>query len=228
MSPFQKHGKLYTAWLLAILVALIAAVFNSKGELVLFFHSVRIAWVTELFEVLTRLGETQGFILALLMTILVGTYRNLLTLILASLSMLLFVYLLKHYAFPDAVRPIVFFEKLGLDINYRPDYHLNRKHTFPSGHSTAAFVFFFSAALFTRRVWLQLIALTIAILVAFSRVYLMQHFVLDTIAGSVLGVMIATIWFAILKSPGEENLDGANVKQGFLNKSILNIHERTD
>ena len=39
---------------------------------------------------------------------------------------------------------------------------------------------------------MQFAALLLAVSVALSRIYLMQHFVIDTIAGSLLGVMIVT------------------------------------
>jgi len=220
MSLFQKHRKLFATWLVALIISFVLALLNQKGEMVLFFHQMRIDWLTELFELVTKLGETQGMILALLMVVLVGNYRNLLSLIVASLLMLLLVYILKHYAFPDAIRPIVLFEELGLDISYRPDYHLNRKHSFPSGHTTAAFVFFFCAAFATNRFTLKLLALFLAIGVAFSRVYLMQHFVLDTVAGSILGVIIATFISSIFERMT------ANRKG--LSKKILSIHERKE
>jgi membrane-associated phospholipid phosphatase len=165
-------------------------------------HAHRAVWADELFQIATQLGEFPGFILALTMVAILGRFKDLFGFLSAVLATLLLVYLLKFFAFTDADRPIVFFEKLGINLNFHPDYHLNRKHSFPSGHSTAAFAFFFYAALTTKRQNLQMVALLLAISVAFSRVYLVQHFVMDTIAGSILGVGIACTSFLLWQNTG--------------------------
>lgn len=197
-TVFQSHRKLYLAWLVALLTALILQLFNSKGDLVLALHYMRIDWLDELFLVITRLGEYQGFLLSAVMIILIGNWRHLLTLTSATLIMVGLIYIFKYKIFQDAERPIVFFERLGILSDFRPDYHLNRKHSFPSGHTAAAFTFFFSSALSTRRFDLQAISLVLAVAVAFSRVYLMQHFVMDTVAGSILGVVLVSAIYVVM------------------------------
>ena len=97
--------------------------------------------------------------------------------------------------YPDAIRPIVFFEQQLVDIVNRPEITLNRKHTFPSGHTTAGFAYFFYAALCADKRVFQLLFLALAFMVGLSRIFLIQHFVSDVVAGSVLGVAIASIMY---------------------------------
>lgn len=192
MSPFKRNTSLYVSYLVLVFIAFITLLINQKGDIVLMFHESRLPWLTESFAVITRLGELQGFLLSAFMVLLIGRFRDLSVLGISTLIMLLLVHIFKHYVFPDAARPVVFFEQMGPVVDYDPNYHLNRQLSFPSGHTTAAFTYFFAAAIAARRWSLQFAALLLAVSVAISRIYLMQHFVIDTVAGSLLGVMIVS------------------------------------
>lgn len=62
------------------------------------------------------------------------------------------------------------------------------KNSFPSGHATSAFaVAFLFYAYFTHRAW-KALAIILAVLVGYSRVYLGIHFPLDVLAGAVTGL----------------------------------------
>ncbi|NLJ70703.1 MAG: phosphatase PAP2 family protein [Clostridiaceae bacterium] len=63
--------------------------------------------------------------------------------------------------------------------------------SFPSGHSATAFGSAF--VIFLReRGWLRWTALAMAILMAFSRLYVGVHYPSDVLAGSIVGILIAT------------------------------------
>jgi membrane-associated phospholipid phosphatase len=63
--------------------------------------------------------------------------------------------------------------------------------SFPSGHTLAAFVL--ATILAYLRPKYQLLFLIGAVLVGFSRIYLVQHFLEDILFGSILGVMIGVL-----------------------------------
>ena len=63
--------------------------------------------------------------------------------------------------------------------------------SFPSGHTLAAFVL--ATILAYLRPKYQLLFLIGAVLVGFSRIYLVQHFLEDVLFGSILGVMLGVI-----------------------------------
>jgi undecaprenyl-diphosphatase len=63
-------------------------------------------------------------------------------------------------------------------------------HSFPSGHSATSFACATMLAAASPR--LRVPAYVLAALIAFSRLYNGDHFPLDVIAGSVLGVLVAT------------------------------------
>lgn len=100
--------------------------------------------------------------------------------------------LLKRQVFADHDRPAMFRDGLG-DMQWVPDIVLNNHFSFPSGHATAAFAMCLSlAVILGRRSWAMGWAV-LAALLAFSRVYLSQHFMEDILAGAVIGTAVATL-----------------------------------
>ena len=59
--------------------------------------------------------------------------------------------------------------------------------SFPSGHTGASFAA--TAALYCSRSWIWIPSLMLAVLIAFSRLYLYVHYPTDVLAGMLLGVM---------------------------------------
>jgi len=101
-----------------------------------------------------------------------------------------FVQFLKRQVFSHMDRPGRFRDGLG-DMHWVADIDLNNHFSFPSGHSTTAFSMCFAVAVILARPrWGVTMALAGGVL-AFSRVYLSQHFTQDIIAGSALGIVTA-------------------------------------
>ncbi len=75
--------------------------------------------------------------------------------------------------------------------NYRPELELLvarlSDYSFPSGHTALSFTAV--STLFFRKEKLWIPALVLAILIAFSRLYLFVHFPTDVLAGAVFGVV---------------------------------------
>ena len=208
------HRFAYFLWLLFFIPALLWSVFEPAESAILFWNSLYSDPLNGFFIWCTRLGEGFGFVLALLVIGLSGTYRQLVGFVIAAVITLVLVWFFKHMVFDDAIRPIVFFERMGIELPNRHHYTLNRKHSFPSGHTTASFAYFFYVAL-TRTNRLEVfVAVLAGVLTAYSRVYLAQHFVVDTMAGSVLGVSIATVAYFFL-------VDKKPWASGFLDRSII-------
>ena len=83
--------------------------------------------------------------------------------------------------------------KKHMTIRYVEGVEMLGENSFPSGHSTTAFVLFTSLALITKNQFLKIVFLIIAINAAFSRTYLSQHWLVDITAGSLIGLTYATI-----------------------------------
>lgn len=74
-------------------------------------------------------------------------------------------------------------------------------YSFPSGHTLASFEAAFTIFLFDKK-WGSL-ALIVAALIGFSRIYLFVHFPSDVLFGIILGIAIATVSYCIQKIIGK-------------------------
>jgi len=102
----------------------------------------------------------------------------------------------KHYVFENALRPPLVLKEFKL--NFVDGVEIINYNSFPSGHTTFAFAIFTCLAFIYHKPLQQLFFLFCAILVAFSRIYLLLHFLRDTIAGSAIGFVCAFVLFYFL------------------------------
>jgi undecaprenyl-diphosphatase len=79
--------------------------------------------------------------------------------------------------------------------------HTVNGYSFPSGHSTQSFflVYFLTTYLKTNK-WITVSLYLLALLVALSRVYLGAHYVLDVLAGGLLGLLWGHASFKVLRT----------------------------
>ena len=81
-----------------------------------------------------------------------------------------------------------------------PDWDITNKRpdtadgfSFPSGHTQVCTSLFVSMAIWIKKRWMWVFAITISLLVAISRLYLGVHFPTDVIAGFALGVIFSFV-----------------------------------
>lgn len=85
--------------------------------------------------------------------------------------------------------------KKHIPLNYVEGVEMVGERSFPSGHSTTAFATFVALALITKNKFFKIVFLIIALNAAFSRTYLSQHWMVDVLAGSLIGVAYATLLY---------------------------------
>jgi membrane-associated phospholipid phosphatase len=104
--------------------------------------------------------------------------------------------LLKFYFFDEVYRPYYVFQwfvKEKLRLIEVDDLYIH--NSFPSGHATQAFAIFFCLSLFAAKNLNKFLFLSLALLTAFSRVYLSQHWLVDITVGSLIGTSMAILMF---------------------------------
>ena len=92
-------------------------------------------------------------------------------------------------------RPVLYFKEHfpTIQLHQIVGEHLHTSHSFPSGHTITAFAFFLALSFFTKRPSLHFLYFILALLVGYSRIYLSQHFAIDVLAGSFIGVSVTII-----------------------------------
>ncbi len=166
---------------------------SEKHLLIWIQNRLRRSWLTILMKTATLLGNGGILWLFTAMCLLFRPRRRfagaalLLSLLLSIICINL---LLKNIV--ARKRPHDKIESLRILIRRPEDF------SFPSGHTSSSF----AAAvvlLYTTPNWLGIAALTIAILIAFSRLYLGAHFPSDVLCGALLGIMIGMISVPLLR-----------------------------
>jgi membrane-associated phospholipid phosphatase len=104
---------------------------------------------------------------------------------------------LKHFVFSGALRPLAYFAHAGIKWHIVPGLLISEYNSMPSGHTGAAFFMFFWLAVLLKRFHWGIIAGILAVGVAYSRVYLFQHFPVDTLVGAFLGTSSSYLFYYI-------------------------------
>lgn len=147
------------------------------------------------FKYVTKLGE--GVPVYLGVALLIFNWRNGLLVLLGQGLTSLVTQALK-YAFAHP-RPATYFKEMGIDLPATVDgvkLHTSF-NSFPSGHTSAAFALFTCLALMTPR-RLAPLWMTAAWAVAYSRIYLSQHFLEDILSGSLIGMISSCAVYMII------------------------------
>ncbi|CAN5406553.1 hypothetical protein BH09BAC5_BH09BAC5_25600 [soil metagenome] len=96
--------------------------------------------------------------------------------------------ILKHTVFEGDPRPKLFFQSPS-PLRFVPGIENYLIDTFPSGHTTVAFAFYFSLVFAVKNNYLKAGLFLIALLIGYSRIYLSQHFLGDVFGGSIIGTI---------------------------------------
>ena len=100
----------------------------------------------------------------------------------------------KKIFFSDMVRPANVFSDI-YELYLVPGVNIHHFNSFPSGHTASAVGIFFMPSLMTKNKSLQFLFFLIALLTAYSRVYLSQHFLVDIYFGSLISTIICLLMF---------------------------------
>lgn len=142
----------------------------------------------------TLIGEGSVIVLVLLVLLGIASLRNwwyLVAAILCNVLPSLVVQLIKRNV--GAPRPLKYYNEESW-IHILPSWPRLMENSFPSGHTTGAFCFllFLSILLPTRFKALGFLFFILAMLVAYSRIYLAVHFFVDVYIGSIIATVFVT------------------------------------
>jgi membrane-associated phospholipid phosphatase len=185
-------------YLISAMFCLMVIMSYSQSSIHLFLNSHYNDFADVFFKYLTYLGD--GIIYPFLIAGLIFMRFRYAFFILAVYAVSgLFTQLLKRTYFNHVPRPTKFFEGTA-NLHLVNGVKQLSWHSFPSGHSASAFAIMICFALLTKNNLIKLICFIIAALTAYSRVYLSQHFLVDILAGSFVGVLTG-LWMYHVITP---------------------------
>jgi len=189
-------------------IGLLLLYFVPYGYEILYLNDFRYEPFNSIFQFVTLLGEEYAYIVCGIAA-LFWRYRFALLIALVGLITLPTVFAIKEYFSVD--RPITFFRQQDLEhiVVTVPGVALNSGPTsFPSGHTMAAFALYGMVTLILgqkQRRWGLPLSL-LAALVGVSRVFLVQHFLVDILVGAILGLGVTWLAWRFGQMPFWQNL----------------------
>ena len=193
----KNNALFFYGYMLLILVCTFVLFFFTKREGFYFLNSYHSPFLNYVFLFFTFLGDGL-FIVSLSILFLILNKRKLCLLIISSYLLSgLIAQALKYFVIE--ARPALDKGLEGYN-NFIENVTLHNNQGFPSGHSASAFALAAGLALYFTNKKLGLIFLLTAIAIGYSRIYLGQHFLIDVLAGSFIGVISGIIcWLGLYK-----------------------------
>jgi membrane-associated phospholipid phosphatase len=196
ISKFFRGGLLWFTipFLVFILLGAFLNLVLKRGDIVIAINSVSNEWLDKVFLLVTTAGL--GSFIAII-GVLLAFYRF-------RWSLLVFVDLAWTGIFTNVFKRI-FFVQLPRPMHYflyddfprfLYDAPLTFFNTFPSGHTITIYAFCSLMAFLFDKKFLGILFFVFAFVVGVSRIYLLQHFFIDTYFGAILGIVstILTLW----------------------------------
>jgi membrane-associated phospholipid phosphatase len=187
-------------YLLYLAVFLVFAFSYTKTEMHIWANQIHSPFFDLFFSYATHLGD--GTMIAILFVVfLFVKYRYAIAFLIGSLLTSGVVHLFKKLLLEEVYRPSKYFELYEtFQLHIIEGVTMRSLQSFPSGHTSTAFNVFLMLALISKNHYLKLALFAMALIVAYSRVYLSQHFFIDLAAGSLIAVLLTVIsYYQVLK-----------------------------
>ncbi len=199
-------------YLLFILVLTPVLLGFSKGSIHLYINDQHCAVSDFFFKYITHLGDGLMPLLLAIVFLFISIRKSLIILTGGLLAGALAQFF-KRIVFPDIVRPIKYFEDAH-DLYLVEGVKIHGSFSFPSGHSATIFALCLCLAFFSKNSMTKFFLFILALLVAFSRVYISQHFLNDIVAGSFLGCIAAVLIYYSFEK----------IKNSWIDRPITKLH----
>jgi membrane-associated phospholipid phosphatase len=170
-----------------------------KAPLHLWINQWHCAAADSFFRYYTLLGDGWA-VVGLVLVLLFVRFRDALTVAISNILGLIVTQVLKHGPFADCVRPAEYFKDTA-QLHLVPGVEMLLYNSFPSGHATTAFATGLCLAVMVERPSAKTALFLFSLTLAFSRVFLSQHFFGDIYAGALFGLLLSGVVILVVDSP---------------------------
>ncbi len=199
MKTFLKQNFIfiltYSILLLSVMVVLLL---NGKVQIHRTINTlVGNPFLDVFFKYITHLGDGL-FAIAIVLIGLFFNVKKSIYLLITYISASLISTIIKNYIYLDTCRPSFAFQYFVREpLQLISGVEMNTFHSFPSGHSTTAFAVFMCFLFMSQKIKYKFCWFILALLAAFSRTYLSQHWLVDIYFGSLIGFSFSVCFYFI-------------------------------
>lgn len=198
MSSFLYRQRVFLVPFLVLWIAVgYIQLFYSQNYIIIELNRLWTPLGDLFFSTSTYLGDSRFVVLIGLVALYYSYQKGILIIVGYTIAGLL-IQSSKHYFFADSYRPV----KVLADVlpwlhtvEGVTNYH---NSSFPSGHTTSAFALFATLAFISRSSFVRVLCLLPALVVAYSRMYLLQHYLIDVHIGALVGTLSAIVTYYYL------------------------------
>ncbi len=195
------------------LILILASFIIKKEKLFLMLNLDLGKQADTFFKYFTNVGDGLFWLLWALLIIIKKGKKYLPLLFASVIFSTLLTQISKQVIYPDEPRPLQAITDQS-QVHYVTGVTVHSINSFPSGHTATAFSFLLLLVLFSQTNALLLLGFAAALLVAYSRIYLGQHFPLDVGAGML--VAVSTMILSVM------------VQRRFENKTLENKNKQAE
>ncbi|MEX1188405.1 MAG: phosphatase PAP2 family protein [Bacteroidia bacterium] len=185
-----KYPKVFLLTVAVLCLSLLAIILTfSKEESFMMLQASHSATSDGLMSIITEIANGL-FVFVLCVVLLVGKNLRLAIILFTGFAVSgIAVQTLKNTVYKSEPRPVQWFKDQKIDLEVPPNLKPHAYKSFPSGHSTSAAILFTFFAFRARKNSFQMLLALMLFFVAYSRIYLFQHFPKDVFAGISLGLL---------------------------------------
>ena len=202
IDRFSKNLTTYH-WLLwgffFLLGILFLAIFqNSNFSIII--NASHNNFLDQFFKYITFLGDGR-FVFLIALIYLFANKKYGISILISLIINTILIQVLKRVVFSNRFRPSFYFKNLIEDGSWNmiDGVELYEKFSFPSGHTASIFCLCMSICIFMKKKYFPLLLVLLAYIVGFSRIYLSQHFLIDVLAGGLIGSLIPILTFKYIE-----------------------------
>ncbi|OGU14472.1 MAG: hypothetical protein A2X61_14465 [Ignavibacteria bacterium GWB2_35_12] len=211
---FRENSYFFTFYLAFLVTGLYPVLFMKKGDFLLWLNSLHNPTLDFFFKYVTYFGDGIAYIAIAILLLLFVNGRYFLFAIAGYATSGIAAQIIKRIA--DTPRPKLFFGD-SVPLHFVEGVSIFSYNSLPSGHSASAFSLFLLLSIITQNKKIGIFYFFVALLIALSRVYLVQHFVIDIYIGSIIGMVFTILcYFLIIKL-------GQNSSKKWLYKPVINL-----
>ncbi len=192
-------------YLLILFILLPVQILYDQVNISLLVNSFHTSFLDQLCKYGTHLGDGV-FVVVICLILLTYNPRLASTILVSYLLSAGLAQFLKHVVFSHTMRPLAIIQQLNINpIHLVEGVNMNFQNSFPSGHTASSFAFFTALSFFTNSPYKKILFLFIGLFVAFTRIYLLQHFLIDTYIGSIIGCFTSIlVYYYLIRKNGYE------------------------